>query len=82
MYLLEKDYKTAEQEYLKVDILYKFPEWQAPALQQAAACQEQLNRWADAVKTYQSLIDQFPQTEFATKAKDRLPAARKKASGS
>ncbi|HVV99665.1 MAG TPA: tetratricopeptide repeat protein [Planctomycetaceae bacterium] len=82
MYLLEKDFKTAEQEYLKVDILYKFPEWQAPALLQAASCQEQLNRWADAVKTYQSLIEQYPQTEFATKAKERLPNARKKAAGS
>jgi outer membrane protein assembly factor BamD (BamD/ComL family) len=78
-YLLEKDFKTAEEEYLKVDILYKFPEWQAPALFQAGTCQEQLNRWSDAVASYESLIKQFPDSQYAAMAKERLPNARKKA---
>jgi TolA-binding protein len=77
-YLLEKDVKTAEEEYLKVEILYKFPEWQAPALYQAATCQEQLNRWSAAVASYESLIKQFPESQYAAMAKERLPTARKK----
>lgn len=80
-YLLEKNFKTAEEEYLKVEILYMFPEWQAPALFQAATCQEAMNRPAEAVKSYESLIKQYPTSPYAAQAKEKLLVIRKKAAG-
>lgn len=80
-YLLEKNYRQALLEYLKVDIMYKYPEWQAPALFQAAGCHEALEEWPDAVKTYENMLQMYPTSEFAAQAKQRLEAARKKAGG-
>ncbi|MBI5757914.1 MAG: tetratricopeptide repeat protein [Planctomycetales bacterium] len=71
----------ALQEYFKVEALYKFPEWQAPAVFQAAACYEKLNQWKEAVKTYDGLIKDYPQNEYSAKAKPRMEAARLKVSG-
>lgn len=78
-YYLQKDYKSALQQYLTVDILYAYPEWQAPALFQAGACDEQLGEWSKAVQDYESLIAKFPKSEWAEKAKPRLEAARQNA---
>lgn len=77
-YLFEKDYQSALKEYLKVDILYKFPEWQAPSLFQAAVCQEALNQFKDAARTYDELIQNFPDNEVVPKAKERLEQLRKR----
>ena len=77
---LQQDYKQALPEYLKVYSLYQFPEWQAPALFQAAVCDEHLDQWASAVQSYETLIKEFPKSEHAAKAQDRLEAARKRAS--
>jgi TolA-binding protein len=71
----------ALQEYFKVEALYKFPEWQAPAVFQAAACYEKLSQWKEAVKTYNGLIKDYPESDYAAKAKSRMEAARLKASG-
>jgi outer membrane protein assembly factor BamD (BamD/ComL family) len=68
-------------EYLKVQIQYKFPEWQAPALYQAALCHEALQEWPEAAKTYENLLGDYPNSEYAAKAKARLPVVRKKISG-
>ncbi|MGE3314725.1 MAG: tetratricopeptide repeat protein, partial [Planctomycetaceae bacterium] len=80
-YMLQKNYKEAQEAYLRVYHLYKFPDWQAPALFQAAACDEMLNQWPSAVKTYEDLIREFANHEFAAKAKPRLDVARTKAAG-
>jgi len=80
-YMLQKDYKRAQEAYLRVYHLYKFPDWQAPALFQAAACDELLNQWASAVRTYEELLREFADHEFAAKAKSRLDIARTKAAG-
>lgn len=78
-YLLQKRYRDAQREYLKVYHLYKYPEWQAPALYQAAQCDEALGQWGSAVKAYEDLLQQFSDSEFAAKAKPRLQVARQKA---
>lgn len=78
-YMDQKDYKAALQNYLKVDFLYAFPEWQAPALFQAAVCDEQLGDWPTVVKDYELLIAKFPKSEWAEKAKPRLEAAKQNA---
>lgn len=80
-YLLQEKFIDAQEAYLRVYHLYKFPDWQAPALFQAAACDEKLNQWANAVKTYEELIREFTTHEFAAKAKSRLDVARTKAAG-
>lgn len=74
-------FDRALQEYFKVEALYKFPEWQAPAAFEAAVCYEKLNQWKEAVKTYDGLIKDYPQSESAAKAKSRMEAARLKVSG-
>ena len=78
IYLLQKAYAKAEAEFLKVEILYKFPEWQAPALFQAGSCQEELQHWKDAAKSYESLIKDYPKTDYAKMAAERLPKVKAK----
>ena len=78
-YLLQKEHKAALENYLKVDIIYAFPEWQAPALFQAAACDEALGDWPQVVRDYEGLIVKFPKSEWAEKAKPLLEAAKLKA---
>ncbi len=78
-HLIQKDYTAARTEYMKVYRLYAFPEWQAPALYQAALCDESRNNWDAAVRSYNDLIKDFPRTDFAKKAEDRLPEAQKRA---
>lgn len=78
-YFLQKNFKAALENYLKVYILYKFPDWQSAALFQAALCDEQLGEWAKAAEDYESLLREFPTSEFAEKAKPRLEAAKQNA---
>lgn len=80
-YVLEKNYKRALLEYLKVEIRYKFPEWQAPALYQAGVCHEALSEWKEAAKTFENVVKNYPQSEYAPKAREQLEIARRKASG-
>ena len=78
-YLDQKDYKTARGEYLKVYFLYKHPDYQAPALYQAALIDASLKKWKDAINAYENLIKDFPTSKYATMAKTRLAAAKKQA---
>ena len=54
-YVIEKDYGTALEEYYKVYVNYKIPEFQAPALFQAGQCDESLKNWDGAVKNVRSV---------------------------
>ncbi len=75
----EKNFEAALKEYLKVDILYKFPEWQAPALYGAAGCQENMGQLRDAAKTYDDLLRHYPNNnDVAAKAREGLERVRKK----
>ncbi|MCX7423255.1 MAG: tetratricopeptide repeat protein [Planctomycetia bacterium] len=78
-YFIQKDFKAALENYLKVYILYKFPDWQAAALFQVGLCDEQLGEWGKAVTDYESLLNEFPKSEFVDKAKPRLDVARQNA---
>ncbi len=78
-YFLQKDYRTAQLEYLKVYHLYSFPEWQAAGLLQAGVCDELLGNWADAARTFELLLNRFPDSSVAEQARERLRRARKKA---
>jgi TolA-binding protein len=76
----QQKYELAQIEYLRVYHQHtRYPAWQAPALLQAALCDEQLGQLQNAIDAYQELIRKFPATESATKAADRLKAVRQRA---
>ncbi|HEV8067688.1 MAG TPA: tetratricopeptide repeat protein [Planctomycetaceae bacterium] len=79
---LQKDFRQAKEEYLKVSTLYdRLPDWAAPALFQVGQCEEELQQTRDAEKTYTQLIASFPRSDFAKDAKKRLDELRKRPAG-
>ncbi len=79
-YFHQKSYRAAIKEYLRVEILYAFPNWQAAALLQAGKCHELLNEHDAAVELYRRLIKTYPETQFAEEAASRLSLAQQKPS--
>ena len=77
-YLLERDYVTAYENFLRVEILYKYPELQAAALYQAGVCQEELENWKKAARQYQDMVQKYPNSEHIPKARERLEYVRKR----
>lgn len=75
-YFHQKDYHEAIRQFLKVDILYDAPAWQAAALLETGKAHEQLAQWADAADTYERLRSKFPDDPSAREAATRLAAAR------
>ena len=71
-FLLQKRYEEAGTEYFKVYVNYAFPEWQAPALFQAAAADEALGNTDGAAQYYGTLAEEFPESEYAAKAQAKL----------
>jgi len=78
----QKNYEEALREYLRLEILYAYPTWQAAAMLQAAKSYEQLGEWQKAVETYTKLLNTFPQTEFTQEATERQRAVQKRLTGS
>ena len=76
---MEKNHEKAFVEYYKVYANCPYPEWKAPALFQAGKCSEQLNRWSTAVKMYEALLKDFPDSEYAEKSRPLLEEARRRA---
>ncbi len=75
-YMIQKNYPEALSEYLRVYHLYEYPLWQAAGLLQAAKCDEALNQWENAVKSYEEILAKFPKSELVSEAKNRLQVAR------
>jgi TolA-binding protein len=73
----QENYSEAVAAYLRVEVLYDWPKWQAGALLQAAKCQELLGEQSHAVETYERLIQAYPESEFTAEAKRRLRVAQK-----
>jgi TolA-binding protein len=80
-YYHQKNYETALREYLRLEILYAYPTWQAAALLQAGKCSEQLGQWKQAAELYQRLVKDFAETSFVEEAEKRLIAARERLAG-
>jgi len=76
----QKDYRTALKEYLRVEILYAYPKWQAAALLQAGKCCEKLGHWSLAAGYYERVVKELPETEFKAEAEQRLRTAQRKRS--
>jgi TolA-binding protein len=72
---LQKDLKSAAEEFLKVAILYENPQWGANAQVQAGACYEQLGDKDDAIKAYNIVANRYKDQPDAIKqAQERLKA--------
>ena len=71
-WFLQQKYDVALENYLRLHLLYKFPEWQAAALYQAGVCEDQLNKKTNAIKTFRAVISEFPNEPYAEKAKQQL----------
>jgi TolA-binding protein len=75
-YFLQEQYADAIREYLRVEVLYAYPHWQAAALMQAGKCYEQTGQWKNAGDAYGRLLARYSQTEFAAEARQRLPGVQ------
>lgn len=73
-YFHQKNYEAALREYLRLEILYAYPTWQAAALLQAGKCHEHLGEWKEAGELYARLLKAYPNTPFAEHANQRLQA--------
>lgn len=76
-YLKQKNYDEALKNYYKVYVGHRFPELQAAGLYQAARCDAALKRWREAVTSYQTLVDEFPESDHVPAAQEQLTQIRK-----
>jgi TolA-binding protein len=81
-YFHQNQFHEALRIFLKVDILYDAPRWQAASLLEAGKVYERLDQWADAAETYERLLNRFPKQPSASEARDRSTAAGRRAAGS
>ena len=77
-YFHQKNYEAALREYLRLEILYAYPTWQAGAVLQAGKCQELLGDAKQAASLYDRLLKVYPNTPFSDQATQRLAALRDK----
>ncbi|NUQ66144.1 MAG: tetratricopeptide repeat protein [Pirellulales bacterium] len=78
-YFHQENYAAALREFLRLEILYAYPDLQAAAVMQAAQCHESLGEWTQAAELYDRLIKTYPKSEFTARADERLKAARQRA---
>lgn len=71
-YLKEKNLPVALREYYKVYSGYDAPRYESAALYQAGTCDASMKHYPEAAKTFEKLITEFPDSEFALKARERL----------
>ena len=71
-YLEQRNYDKAITEFVKVEALYKFPQWQSKALYEWAQALLLKENRADARKQFARLVELYPQTPAATAAKAAL----------
>lgn len=72
-WLNQQQYAKALKEYQKAYLLYDgLPKIQAAGLFQAAGCEEKLKRSTNALKSYEELVEKFPNSSFAADAKQKI----------
>lgn len=78
-YFHQKDYPAARREFLRTEILYDYPQWQAGALLEAGKCHELLAQWQEAREVYDRLLKKYPETSFTDEATRRQRVAEQRA---
>jgi TolA-binding protein len=76
-FFAEGRFNRAARELLKVDIVYKYPEWSARALLEAGRAFEQLKQNDEARRQYEACLKKYPKAPAAALAKKRLAALEK-----
>jgi outer membrane protein assembly factor BamD (BamD/ComL family) len=71
-YYLQERWEEARTAAFKVYTLYKFPEWQAPALFMAGLSDEALGERQKAASAFADVVKEFPNTEYADQAREKL----------
>ena len=77
-YFHQKNYESALREYLRLEILYAYPTWQAAALLQAGKCSEHLGQWKQAAELLSAAGERLSRDPFCRRspnAADSLPAS-------
>ncbi|MEZ6124114.1 MAG: tetratricopeptide repeat protein [Planctomycetaceae bacterium] len=70
--VMQENFDAAVGEYYRVYLSYPFDEWRARGLYQAAACEARLRKTDEAIRSYQDLVRDFPNSELAAMARERL----------
>lgn len=70
-------YKEALMAYLRTVVLYATPQTEAEALYYAGLCLEKLERYDQAIEEYKRVVSNYPNSEYATKAKHRISAIKR-----
>jgi TolA-binding protein len=68
----QKNYESALREYLRVEILYAYPTWQAAAVFEAAKCHENLGEPKQAAELYAKVVKSYPDSPLVKDAAQRL----------
>lgn len=79
--LSQRRLEDAVREFLKVDILYAYPEWTAAAVFEAGRCLEELNKAEEAGGQFRRVVEGHAGTWWAELASKRLSALTGAASG-
>ena len=77
-FVQQKNYSRALREFLRLEVLYDFPTWQAAALFEAGKCHEQLGEWKQASELYDRIIKEFPEAPVLDDSRERLRNARER----
>ncbi len=72
----QRKLQDAVAEFLKVDLLYAYPQWSAAALYEAGRCFEALGQPAEARRQFERVQTEFSDTQWAPMAASRLAAAQ------
>src|SRR5208283_1444967 len=68
----QQNFKQAAKLYMMVGLLYKDPQYGPQALLQAGALLQKLNDNQEAKRAYQQVLEDYPQSEGALKAKELI----------
>jgi len=76
-YLKQKNFEKAIDEYNKVYAGYESATYEPVALFQAGRCYVSLKNWRQAVQTFQTLLDEFGESQYAMQAQAEIEKIRK-----
>ncbi len=76
IYFEKKNHAEAIKNFFKSAYGYGYPQWQANAQYEAGRCFEVLGKPEQAVKSYQEVVEKFPDSDKTPLAKARLDALR------
>jgi TolA-binding protein len=79
-YFHQNEYELAVREYLRVEILYAFPQWQSSALIQAGKAYESAGNYPEALKLYSQVLQKYAKTDHAEEAAKRLRVVQERVS--